>query len=112
MRATYIGPIAHLRGEVAIVERQHPYARRFLPRWMAGRSDLLFAQFNNRSISKKMPTPGRPRSLRRLLGFRWQAFKASDWRIDPDWLAAEANGLSYSNWVRAGQPASPALAAN
>lgn len=88
MRAAYIGPIAHLRGEIAIVSREHPYARCFLPRWMAGRSDLLFAQFNNRSVSKRLPTPGRPRSLRRLLGFRWHAFKASDWRILSDEMPA------------------------
>lgn len=111
MRATYIGPIAHLRGEVAIVVREHPYIRHFLPRRLAGRSDLLFAQFNNRSASKRLAAPGRPRGLRNLLGFRWHAFEAKDWRIDPDWLAAEANGMSYVQWFKAGQPASPALIA-
>lgn len=109
LSGVYVGPIAHLRGERALLTRAHPYGRNrdfwSRSRRHSGR-EMIFAQFNRLTATRRAYRSGQPRplGLRNLLAYRWHGFDARDWAIDPDFLAAEAAGLSYVDWFKANHP--------
>ena len=85
---TYIGPIAHLKGERALISQWWPYgdrARWHAPRGLRLDEEIVFVQFNNMQAFRRSYRPGqrRPTSLRKRLGCNMHAFRESDWRYDP-----------------------------
>lgn len=79
---TYVGPLAHLRGERAMLRMEDPYGRHFRRRLPEG---VIFAQFNNMTATRRSyrQSQPRPRSLRRHLGYGWTPFRPEHWRLDP-----------------------------
>lgn len=87
---TYVGPIAHLRGERAIIMSYWPYAGRSKARWHEPRGltihdEVVFVQFNNLRAFRRSYRPGqmRPTAEKKHLAQRWHCFKETDWMIDP-----------------------------
>lgn len=78
-QATYVGPIAHLRGETAAIID-------FMPHWWRGPkhaySRLILAQFDNPRAQKRRGRRGYTGLSRRShLGYGWHAFDTRDWRL-------------------------------
>lgn len=94
--ATYVGPLAHLRGERALIRNLPSRAWQRAPKHVLSRS--IFAQFNSMTAQAR---PGRPGlSTHKHLGFSWKRFDVRDFRLDPETFAEikQTCTISPSQW--------------
>ncbi len=67
---TYVGPLAHLRGQRAMVETIHP--------------NFILAQFDSLLLGRRATFDPRRHSVKRNLGYGWHRFRHADFDVDPD----------------------------